>query len=459
MRSWHPNVLLCIFLMVVSPGAFAQEAEAQSTVSTDNSTELQKLLERLAEDEARIKDLEQKLAIHSEASRDGTSVASDTTPKSPEPATPPSQPPATASNTSNAEPASSDTESSDDSEPHGHMVELPGGGPALKIQGYFDFNFGVGSDANTLVFPLGAPAHATFQMGELDLMLMSQLSQKFSFMSELVFSSGTNNQLGIDIERYVLSYKANKYLQVGFGRYHTAIGYYNTEFHHGTWFQTATGRPFMYFFEDNGGLLPVHSIGATATGLVPGTDAVGLHWVAEVANGRASSSLAEPTQNFYSDRNHKAYNLAAYIAPQAINGLQIGASYYKDRIIPPGVTPADQTIASLYAVYVTPKWELLNEGVLLRNHLENQGPIFNTPLAYSQFSRKFGAWRPYFRYQYVNSSAGDPINIYTGRYMGPSAGLRWDFTDYAAFKLQYNRLDQRNSKPSNGLDAQLAFTF
>ena len=68
-------------------------------------------------------------------------------------------------------------------------------------------------------------------------------------------------------------------------------------------------------------------------------------------------------------------------------------------------------------------------------------------------------WRPYFRYQYVNSPAGDPVNLYTGRYMGPSVGLRYDFADYAAFKLQYNRLEQRAVAASNGLDAQIAFTF
>lgn len=74
-------------------------------------------------------------------------------------------------------------------------------------------------------------------------------------------------------------------------------------------------------------------------------------------------------------------------------------------------------------------------------------------------------YRPYVRYQYVNSPEGDPVNIYTGRYTGPSVGLRVDFADYAAFKLQYNRLYQRSITPvldsamANGLDAQIAFTF
>jgi len=338
-------------------------------------------------------------------------------------------------------------------------MSMPGGGPDLQVRGYLDLNFGVGSDANPLIFPLGMAPHSGFQAREFTLMASSQLSDKLSFMSELVIGSDTTNAFSVDLERYLLSYKASKYFEAGIGRYHTSIGYYSTAYHHGTWYQTATGRPFMYFFEDSGGILPVHNVGVTFTGLVPGTDKLGLHWVAELGNGRASDKNLEPVQNFYSDRNHKALNFAAYMAPEAIRGLQIGGSYYIDRITPTGLRPADQTISSFYGIYITPTWEFFNEGVLLRNRIENGGRVFNTPLAYTQVSRKFGSWRPYLRYQYVNSPAGDPINIYTGRYMGPSVGLRYGFAEFAAFKLQYNRLEQNAVRAANGLDAQIAFTF
>lgn len=35
-----------------------------------------------------------------------------------------------------------------DSGAHDHMVQLPGGGPALRIRGFYDFNLGMGSDSN-----------------------------------------------------------------------------------------------------------------------------------------------------------------------------------------------------------------------------------------------------------------------------------------------------------------------
>jgi hypothetical protein len=148
-------------------------------------------------------------------------------------------------------------------------MQLPGGGPVLKIRGFADFNLDFGSDANSLIFPLPPPVHNTFEIGEFDLFLSSRLSKQVSFLSEVVIGADQTNYWGLDIERMEITYKPSHYLEISGDRYHTPIGYYNTAFHHGTWFQTATGRPFMYFFEDSGGILPVHSVGVTATGLVP----------------------------------------------------------------------------------------------------------------------------------------------------------------------------------------------
>jgi hypothetical protein len=179
-----------------------------------------------------------------------------------------------------------------------------------------------------------------------------------------------------------------------------------------------------------------------------------------MGNGRASDpAVAEPVQNFYSDRNYKAVNFAVYIKPDWVEGLQIGGSFYHDQLAPTGLPRVGQEVGSLYFVYITPAWEFMNEGVLLTNHMVGTSVSYRSPMAYTQLSRKFGIFRPYFRYQYVNDHAGDPVNILHGLYYGPSPGLRIDFSDYAAFKLQYNRLAERFLPAANGLNTQVAFTF
>jgi len=347
-------------------------------------------------------------------------------------------------------------------ESHEHMMEIPHG-PVLKFRGFFDIDFDDGPVAQSLNFPLGVPAKTSFRAGEFDLFITSQLAEKLSFLTELVFSTGPNNVFGTDLERFQLTYRHNRNFEISAGRFHTSIGYYNTAFHHGTWFSTATGRPFMFFFEDSGGPLPVHELGVTATGGVPHTGKFNLHWIAEVGNG--SSEINNPlygdgVENFASDRNHKDVNVAFYVRPEWLEGLQIGASFLTgDLVTSPGLVKVNQTVTSAYAVLIDSKWEFMNEFVLLHHQVTAGGQTYNSPMGYTQLGYRIWKTRPYFRWQEVNIPTQDPVVAFTGRYEGPSGGIRYDVFTYAALKFQYNRVYFRNATVENGVELQLAFTF
>ena len=430
-------------------------AISTAVAQTADQEAIQALLRRIEQQDRRIEALEAKLASQP--------------PPAPLVAPAPAVPaPATATPTATAAPLEAEQASSME----GHNMEIPGGGPTLKIRGFFDFNYGTGSIANPLIFPIASngcetcgyaptPPHNGFQAGEFDLFMTSKLSEHLSFLAETIFGADTSNQFSIDIERYQLTYRLNEYFSASGGRFHTAIGYYNTAYHHGNWFSTAEGRPIMYLFEDSGGVLPVHTVGVTMTGLVPGSGSLGLHWIAETGNGRSSNPAAvEPVQNFYADRNRKAVNLAAFIRPERLRGLQIGGSYYHDQLAPPGIARVNQSVASGYAVYITQDWEFMNEGVLLSNRLEGRPGAYRSPMAYTQLSRKFGIYRPYFRYQYVNDRRGDPVNILQGTLVRPVGRNQNGLQRVCSFQAaKYNHLFSGNLPGSNGLNAQVAFTF
>ncbi len=440
---------------------FASLLGAQdSTQKLTDDPVVARLLQRLADDEVRIRALEAKLSALLPGSPSSQAASALATAMPPALAAAPtgSGEPAGAPKSVDGNSASAVAMAEMMSGDHDHAMEIPGG-PVLKFRGFTDLGFGVGSASNHLIFPLGVPAHSTFTIGEFDLFMSSKISEHLSFASELVVGPGSDNSWGLDIERIQLTYRANPYFEVSGGRYHTSIGYYNTMFHHGTWFQTATGRPFMYLFEDAGGLLPVHNVGLTTTGLLPGSGKLGLHWIAEVGNGRTSDRNAYTVQNFVADKNRKSMNFALYAKPEWLPGLQVGASMYRDRLYPDAITPVRQTLGSAYVAFNNSSWEFLGEGVLLRNASGFDHRVYNTPMMYSQVSRRVGAYRPYVRYQYVNSSMGDPVNAFKGVYAGPSFGVRYDVSDYAAIKFQYNRVNQTGIRSLNGLETQIAFTF
>jgi hypothetical protein len=468
-----------LFLALMVLGAESASAQQNQAAAPDSTTQL---LEQIKAQEERLKELEGEVAKlrAAQSAKTGEVPTSTSTPA----ATPSVEatPPATPAATPTTDTAAAPTPAPAPQEPPvtqaadvdmgGHSMSIPGG-PVIKFRGFFDFNFGLGSIANPLVFPIinggcgtcgnpVTPPHTTFQAGEFDLFLTSKLSDRLSFLAEIVLGPSTTNYFGLDIERYQLTYKANQNFAATAGRFHTSIGYYNTAYHHGVWFSTAEGRPIMYLFEDSGGILPVHMVGVNVMGAVPHTSKLGLHYVAEVGNGLSSNTenlSVESVQNFYSDRNAKATNVAAYIRPERVPGLQIGGSWYHDRLYPTGQAGVTENIESAYVVYFSPNWEFMNEAVMLSNNQDGTPSPFRSPMSYIQAARKFGIYKPYFRYQYVRDHVGDPLNFLEGLYYGPSVGLRVDFAEYAAFKLQYNHLYQSNRMAGNGLNAQVAFTF
>jgi len=328
---------------------------------------------------------------------------------------------------------------------------VPGtGGPTLQIHGFADIDY----------FRTDEPLTAgSFSLGQLDLFMSSTLSENTSVVGELVTEANDENAFGVDLERLLLQFKPSDYLNIGVGRYHTAIGYYNTAYHHGTWFQTATGRPFLFAFEDEGGPLPVHGVGVTVNGRIP-SGKLGLRYVAEVANGRTSRSrLAEPVQNLIDENNRKAFNVALLAQPDALTGFQAGLSMYRDRLEPAQLPRIRQTILSGHVVYHGHGFELMNEAVAI-HHVPAGGSAVTTPAFYSQISQQFARKAsPYFRYQYFNAPDRELIFGDIGLMKGPSLGVRYDFESFAALKVQFDRTVRRHADPVNGFATQLAFTF
>ena len=362
--------------------------------------------------------------------------------------------------TPQAKPSSS--QESDQSQTENAMAErMDLSKTLLRIRGFGDVSFhGDTSPGDT----------TSFSLGQLDLFITSDISDRFRFLSEVVFEAGPTNIYGarvgpensfdVDIERYLLQYSHNDYFNLAVGRGHTAIGYYNTAYHHSTWLQTTTNRPFLFSFEDDGGILPIHIVGATASGLVP-SGQLGLHYVAEIGNGRESRVplMAEPVQNVNSDQNGKAFNIALFARPEAIRGFQSGFSVYRDKLAPANSRPIGETILAAHAVFIRPKYEWLNEALLDRHAVIGTASISNTPAFYSQMSKQFGQYRPYFRYEYLNAGRNEPVFPDVALRHGPIGGIRYDPNESVALKFEYQYTFLRDKPGVNSLAAQVGFTF
>ncbi|HEY6769398.1 MAG TPA: hypothetical protein VI386_32035 [Candidatus Sulfotelmatobacter sp.] len=300
-----------------------------------------------------------------------------------------------------------------------------------------------------------------FYSGDFGLFLTARLTDKTSVLSEILFEERDAQRYKVDLRRMLLKYDWNDHVKMSFGRYQTNIGYYNWAFRSAAWLQTTANRPLVMEYASNGGLLPTQAIGVSITGAIS-SGKLGLNYVVEYG----SSDTIRPDVNGdgreTDENNGNQVNAGFYLRPDTVPGLQIGASYYHDKISNFDQEPSlryGQTIINSYVVYAARGIEFLNEGFLIRDaalHFNNA--VFNTPAFYSQFSKKFGHIRPFFRYQYVNAS-DNLLYDDVGLRFGPSFGARYDLNDYMAFKAQLDHTARHGEPNLNGLQLQLAFTF
>jgi hypothetical protein len=296
----------------------------------------------------------------------------------------------------------------------------------------------------------------SFALGQFALFVTSAINDRVSVLAEIVMeASAANTRVVTDLERLQLTYRLNDHLNISAGRYHTGIGYYNAAFHHGSYFEIPIGRPRIFAFEDEGGVLPVHEVGVSARGTVPKTGSI-LHYVAEVGNGRRWTDLSGDEERDQNDA--KSTNIGLSLRPERWRGVEVGGSFYRDEVpASPAPSVANRIIAA-YGVYRTPSTEIMAEWLQLSYRqagnlrYENRG-------GYAQASRAFGKLRPYYRYDRLGIAPGTPFIGDFGSSEAHLLGLRLDPAEWVGLKAQYERRRENHGDPFNAVHVQLVFVF
>lgn len=303
-----------------------------------------------------------------------------------------------------------------------------------------------------------------FRMDDLDLFFNARLSDQLTALSDVNFHFEDTFVVEPIVDRILLKYQYNEHLAASIGRFHTGIGYFNDAFHQGRWLATTEDRPAFLEFSGEGGILPDRMVGLSFAGSIP-SGALGLNYIAQAGSTATQRVLITTEEDYIDDNEGLGFNLALIAKPRSLPGLQAGFSFFRDHMSP--VTSAgvalptlEQQIYAAHVLYHAPDFEFLNEVLLVRHALQNgSGVRFRTPAFYSLVSRRFGEVRPYLRYQYINASDVEPLFSDLRRRSGPSLGIRYDFEENAAFKAQYDRIQNRGRDDTNGIQLQVDFAF
>jgi hypothetical protein len=252
-------------------------------------------------------------------------------------------------------------------------------------------HFNLYGDAEYRVYGATAnfPQQNGFYVGQTDLHIMARYGEHLSAMVESVVEFDGQDP-SIDLERTVVYYSFSDELRLGGGRDHTAFGYWNRTFHHGSQLQTTIDRPFFLAFEDGGGsdqsfkkggVTPSHIVGLFGSGTL-GLGSAALKYELNVGNngnitlnGDGAGNPTDVAINFNPSGgdNFNAKRLAARLVlkPDANGGLAIGVASVLSEY---AVVPTDPLLASNTSLppnmLFTDLAQLLMEGEVIYDNFE-----------------------------------------------------------------------------------------
>ena len=308
------------------------------------------------------------------------------------------------------------------------------------------FRFRLFGDVN---FALLEHAYPAFRIGAVDFSITGDVSQDFSVVSENVLTIVASERTVFDLDRLYLEWHPKPWFKLRFGRDHLMFGRYLPTYHHPLLFQLATVRPAAVAYEREGGWLAAHQIGLEALGDVPIGEELDFRYAVGIGNGRGlyvGDILSTEDRNAF-----KAVVAQVGLLPHSLPGFEIGVSGYLDRI-PPGFADAtgrvvlsesvDEQIVGAHVLFATDTVDAHAEGYYLMHRGHDTGLTSHLIGGFVQLGVSFAQWTPYARFDGADRSVGDTFFNISGtatRVLQSRAGVRYELTDQAVFKLEYLR--------------------
>lgn len=331
-------------------------------------------------------------------------------------------------------------------------------GHAFELNGFTDVSFNKSTKDR-----VGEARNGNFAFGTLDLYL-AQTMDDIDILVELVVEEGDI----LDLERVSLGYTFSDALKVRVGRFHTPLGFWNTAYHHGVQLQPTIERPEFLKFEDEGGILPVHVVGAYASGRTDTPVGV-LEYGAMLGNGpkitnEGAGNVLNP--NNISDNNSgKAISFNAALSPAVVGGLKVGVSGHIAEIRSDStvVTPVeiDQTILGAAVTYAIANVDIAGEYFSIKNKDAGTDKEYTNSAYYGLITYTYKEkWIPYLMYENKAIKEADPYFISLGSLdtEETTVGLRYNINYRSSLKGEYRNITD-GSVDWNEYSAQWGLAF
>lgn len=297
---------------------------------------------------------------------------------------------------------------------------------------------------------------SAFGLGQFDLYITSRISERLSFLGETVFEyDDAAGEFVVDVERVIAQYALTDHLRLDAGKVHTPLGYWNNAYHHGLVMQPTIERPQVVQFEDDGGPLPVHTVGVQLSG----RDFSEAHLGFDVLLGNALGNRPS------SDGRNEAASVTVALHSQITSALRVGVSAYRDELHAGSATPRGdsltapmtQTIGGGFLAFFAERAEAVVEGHQVANRSAGRTSSSPNWFAYAGV-RVGGRVVPYVMHEDVRLADNDPY-FEGDRFRREIVGVRFEHTARSVLKAEVRSKDRRSYDRATELGVQLAVAF
>lgn len=325
------------------------------------------------------------------------------------------------------------------------------------------FHFG---GFGSVVYGYSSHSDATFlDEAETDLFASERLTDNWSVFAEGFLQHvqdghdvRSKKHVQIDLERLYAAYNPSDRLRVEIGQIHTGVVRWTAREHLGRFLQTPIDVPSIANREEQDGAWPLYFAGVWASGRIPGS--LGVQYGAGV--GEARGAERDELQPILDPESSASGLLTLSIAPDALTGLEAGASIYRGRI-PAHEGAMREVDSTFFASFVRDGIELRGEWAMMHHHRMVDAARFTSRgwylLASARPRGRWRAFRPYVMIDHLDMASGEAYFSDVHDQNSRAAGVRWDLSKSVAVKGEV----RSHLVPSGGRDhefrAQLVFAF
>ena len=271
--------------------------------------------------------------------------------------------------------------------------------------------------------------------------------KNFRAMTEVLL---TNEEIELERLQFGVAITPNNTLWLG--RYHSPLGFWNSNYHHGLHLQTSVHRPGIIEFEDGGGILPNHVTGISLDGQRYTNTGI-IHYVASFGYGPTIEDTLEPYSFLESENKLHSIIKIGYQADET-NPSETGFVLGHSKIAGENseVDTIQQNILGVYTHQSWDRYRLTTAAYLVKNKIQytssnEKDASFAAGYLHGEYDIA-NKWIGYVRVERSIGSKHDPyLDLFdheeTERNLG---GIRYELTRRQALSSEVSqRIDEHDN--------------